>query len=213
MTLFENANKLPKQVNQLREGIGAFFSKIDRDPNHWTLLSLVIAVFASLFIYSEQFILGAVLIVLSGFFDWVDGAVARYSRRVTKLGAYIDTVSDRYTEFLYLFPLFFVAIPGVIWPAKVWLSFYLFGAMATTYVKAAAKEKELNIPEIRGGILERAERVGLLTAGIFLAGFDIIFLAYLLPILAILANISAIQRIKKVLDETKPKPVIVEKKI
>jgi archaetidylinositol phosphate synthase len=207
------SDQLPKPLKQLREQIGAYFSKIDKDPNHWTAVSLVVAVAAAVFVGFEQFITGAILIALSGFFDWVDGAVARHVQKVTKKGAYLDTISDRYTEFLYLFPLFIIALPGIILPSKAWIALYLFGAMATTYAKAAAKEKELGIPEIRGGIIERAERVSLLTIGILLAAFDVYFLSYMVAILAVLANVSALQRIKKTLDALQPAPVAAEKKV
>jgi len=213
MTLFERSDRLPKQILQARDKLGAYFSKIDKNPDNWTAISLITAAAAAFALYSEQFIAGAVLIALSGFFDWVDGAVARHTNRVTKKGAYLDTVFDRYSEFLYIFPLFFVAIPGIIWPAKAWLALYLFGAMATTYVKAAAKEKELGIEEVRGGIVERAERVSLLVVGLLLASFDITFLAYMILLLAVLANVSAIQRIKKTLDALQPVPVLIERRI
>ena len=71
----------------------------------------------------------------------------------------------------------------------------LFGALMTTYAKSAAKEKGLVEGEIRGGIFERAERLLVLAVGIFLAALSPVFLTYVLAFLAVVTNISALQRI------------------
>ena len=78
----------------------------------------------------------------------------------------------------------------------------------TTYVKAAAKEKELVEKELKGGLLERAERLIILFIGILLAYFDKFYLTYIIVVLAVLTNISALQRIiiaKKLSSKKKKK--------
>ncbi len=67
----------------------------------------------------------------------------------------------------------------------------------TTYAKAAAKEKEIIAEgkELKGGLLERAERLLILFAGILLAIANPLFLTYTIALLAVLSNISALQRI------------------
>jgi len=199
MTLFEKSEG-SSALTGFRKTIGEVFSKLGLSPNQWTALSLVVAVIAAFFIASSQFVLGAVLIIVSGFIDLIDGAVARHTGRVTKGGAYIDTVADRYAEFLYIIPLTFIAMPAVFLPFRTWLMAYLAGSMITTYAKSAAKEKELEIEEIRGGIVERAERISLYVIGLFLASIDLTYLSYMVMLLAVLVNISALQRVKKTLD-------------
>jgi archaetidylinositol phosphate synthase len=199
MTLFEKSEG-SSALTGFRKTIGAIFSKLGLSPNQWTMISLVVAVIAAAFILSGQYILGAVFIALSGFVDLVDGAVARQTGRVTKEGAYIDTIADRYAEFLYILPLAFLPLPTVLLPFRAWLLLYIFGAMMTTYAKAAAKEKELGIGEIRGGLIERAERVSIYAIGLLLASIDVLYLAYAVILLAVLVNISALQRVKKALD-------------
>ena len=73
---------------------------------------------------------------------------------------------------------------------------YLFGSMTITYAKAAAKEKELTKKEISGGLLERPERMILLFIGIVSAYFSPLYLTYVLVLLAVLVNITALQRIR-----------------
>jgi hypothetical protein len=71
--------------------------------------------------------------------------------------------------------------------------------MFTTYVKSAAKEKELigEGQELKGGLIERPERLALLFVGILAATVDIALLLDIVIVLAILTNISALQRIWK----------------
>src|SRR3989344_4043398 len=159
--------------------VGILFSKFGLTPNQWTMLSLLPAIAAFYFLFQQQFLVAAGFFAVAGFLDLVDGSVARVTGRVTKFGAYLDTVVDRYIEALIVLGLFFVSMPSFYLPANFWLLLYLFGGMMTTYVKAAAKEKELVREELKGGAFERAERLGLLFLGIFFGAFDLNYLALL----------------------------------
>ena len=64
----------------------------------------------------------------------------------------------------------------------------------TYYSKAAAKEKDFVKSEIRGGLVERAERLLILFAGILLAGIDAVYLTFAIVLLAFLSNVTVIQR-------------------
>ena len=185
-----------KILTKMRAWIGKTFSKLGLSPNQWTIVSFIAAIFAAVSIYSMNFLLGAVFIIISGLIDLIDGAVARHTKTVTRKGAYLDTIVDRYNEFLYVFPLVFLPISMPLVPIYGWVFLYIFGGMMTTYAKAAAKEKGLE-KEIRGGMLERAERVGIYTLGLIIASFNMAAFGYVMILLALLSNISAVQRISK----------------
>ncbi len=70
-----------------------------------------------------------------------------------------------------------------------------FGSLMTTYVKAAAKEKELVEKEIKKGLLGRGERVILISLAMLLGIFNLSWMLYPIVILAIFSNLTAIQRI------------------
>ncbi|GAF97533.1 unnamed protein product, partial [marine sediment metagenome] len=115
----------------------------------------------------------------------------------SRFGAYLDTIIDRYVEAIIVLGLLFVALPVFLVASYIWIFVYLFGSMMTTYAKAAAKEKEI-IPEgseLKGGLLERAERLIILFVGIILAAFNPLYLVYIIAGLAVLTNVSALQRI------------------
>jgi phosphatidylglycerophosphate synthase len=171
------------------------FARLPLTPNQWTLVSIVPAVASAYYLIVQQFLYAAFLFAAASFLDLVDGSVARVTGRVTKKGAYLDTIIDRYIEAILVFGLLFASLPLPNPLPSAWLFAYLFGAMMTTYAKAAAKEKNLVEEELRGGLTERAERLILLFSGILLGAFDKTYLAYTIMLLAILSNITALQRI------------------
>lgn len=209
MTLY----KKREQFGSLSIKIGMIFSKFGLSPNQWTIVSLIPALAAVFFLANGQFLEAAGCFIVASFLDMVDGSVARVTGRVTRFGAYLDTIIDRYVEALIILGLLFVTLPAVDipylpWkvPMTAWLFVYFFGGIMTTYSKAAAKEKNIFVDkELRGGLLERAERLLLLFIGILLAHFDPWLLSVMIIILAVLANISALQRMYIAYKEAKAK--------
>jgi len=183
--------------------VGIIFSKFGLSPNQWTILTLIPAIMSVYFLAKQDFISAALLFIIASFMDMIDGSVARVTGRASMLGAYLDTIVDRYVEALIIFGLLFVRFPVIPIPylsfevpVFAWIFLYFFGGMMTTYAKAAAKEKNIfKEKELKGGILERADRLILLFVGILLAYLDPLYLGIIIIALAILANISAIQRI------------------
>ena len=190
MTFYANRQRF----ENLSVKIGAAFSRLGLSPNQWTVLTIVPAIVALYFLVNSQFLFAAIFFIVSGFLDMVDGAVARVVGKATKRGAYLDTMMDRYVEAVIILGLLFVPLPGLVIPASAWLFLYFIGSMMTTYAKSAAKGKGIVDKELKGGILERAERMVILFIGILLAIFDISNLTYVIVLLAILANVSALQR-------------------
>lgn len=192
MTLY----KMRERFQDMSIRIGIVFSRFRLSPNQWTMVSVLPVLLALYMLYHGQFIPAALLFLLSSFIDLVDGSVARVTGRATTLGAYLDTIMDRYVEFIIILGILLAGIPGFYLPAAAWILLYLFGSLMTTYSKAAAREKGLSRTELRGGLLERAERLIILFAGIMLAAIEPIYLTYTIALLAVLTNLSALQRIR-----------------
>jgi len=186
--------------------VGNFFGKLPLNPNAWTLLSLVAAFASFYFILQEEFIPAALLFGIAAFLDVIDGSVARVKNKVSVLGAYLDTITDRYVEFIIIFGLFFAAYPhfdlmGIsLFSSKTMLLILLFGSLMTSYSISAAHEEGIEERRLRGGILERGERMMLLFLIILLSEFSRVYAIYLIAIMAVLANITALQRIKIAVD-------------
>ena len=180
--------------------VGIIFSKLGLSPNQWTLLSLVPTFIALYFLIKEAFLQAAILFIFASFIDIVDGSVAKVTGRVTKFGGYLDNVIDRYVEGIIIFGLLFASLPNLVLsgftiPVTALIFIYLFGGMMTTYAKASAKERDIVEKELKGGLLQRAERLLILFVGILLAIYNPLYLTYVIAILAVLTNITAIQRI------------------
>ena len=175
--------------------VGILFSRLRLSPNQWTGISIIFAIITFYLLAQESFLAAAVFLIISAFFDLVDGSVARVMGKASRLGAYLDTVADRYVEGMIAFGLLFAGLPGFFLPSYAWIFLYLFGSLMTTYAKSAAKEKGVVYQELKGGLLERAERMIILFIGILLASVQPLFLTYVIIILAVLSNISALQRI------------------
>lgn len=185
--------------------IGLLFSKVGLSPNMWTALSLApaIAGFASL--YYHQLAPAILLFALSGFIDIIDGNVARVTKSVSNLGAFLDGVIDRYVEFIMYLGLWLYLehTPEVLLPHGIWLLLLVFGAMMPSFITAYADHRNvISDPEkLRniGGLLERFERLALIYAGMFLGLFSPVLLVYTVILTVLLANLTAFQRIINVI--------------
>ena len=154
-------------------------------PNHLTVLGLGVSLLTALSFARGRERWGAVLLVLAGLFDFFDGSLARLSGQVTPFGAFLDSVIDRYSDLVVLAGIVFL-----FWgrPQEVVLTLVaLIGTVMVSYTKARAQAIGVAC-EI--GLMERPERLIVLIAG---GLFDLMTAA--LWVLAILVNLTAIQRI------------------
>ncbi len=181
------------------ERIGKMLAKTGASPNHLTALSILLsfAVFYSVIMhrFAEAMIIFAIVALL----DAADGSLARATGKATKRGAYLDTIADRFAEFIVLFSLVFIGMPGIFMPHAAWIMLFMFGSLMTTYAKSAAKEKDIVKDELKGGILERAERMALIFIILALGIIGPLYMAFAVSAGAILSNITALQRIASAL--------------
>lgn len=191
------ANLKSEETDRLVRG----FAALGLSPNGWTLLSLVPAVAGMAALSLHSLAAGLALFVLSGFIDMVDGAVARATGQSTTKGAFIDGVVDRYVELmLYLGLLFFLGRGEFLFlPYEAWFILLIFGAVMTSFVRAYADHRGLVKDQAKlkemGGLLERGERLLLLYAGMLLGTLDQRWLMIAVVLTALLANLTALERI------------------
>jgi CDP-diacylglycerol--glycerol-3-phosphate 3-phosphatidyltransferase len=130
---------------------------------------------------------GGVIALVAAIFDMLDGRVARLRGRETKFGAYLDSTMDRYSDMLLFLGLLvlYARLERTGLMVLVWVA--AFGGFMTSYARARA---ESLIPRCPVGLLERPERVVLVIAGAILNR-----MVAVLWIIAILSNITAVQRV------------------
>jgi len=164
-------------------------------PNVLTTIGLVINLISAAVVATGNFLAGGLLVLFSGLFDLLDGAVARHTNRVTKFGALYDSTVDRLTEGALFFALAWFYLPRGN-NIEVLLAFLaMVGSFLISYIRARAEGVGI---ECKVGIFTRAERVLILVLGLLL---NQMFIALLL--LALLSFITVIERMVHVWRESK----------
>ena len=178
-------NNLRDTLRPVLEKIGKGFASTGLSANFWTGIGLVFA-FASALTYGlgieYGLIIGGVLLLVSGFFDIVDGQVALVKGTTSKKGGYLDSMFDKIAETAIFLG---ILIGGYVEPYLVLLAITL--SLLVSY--ARAKSDSLNIKLQGVGIGERAERL-LVIAVIGIIGF----MGIAVLIVVIIAAITLIQR-------------------
>jgi phosphatidylglycerophosphate synthase len=157
------------------------------NPNLFTLMGFFSTLFASFLILKEFWILAGLFIILSGIFDLIDGVVARKLGKVTAYGGFLDSVLDRYSDLLLLLSLLIYYLKKGDPVLVILTSFVSIGTALIPYVRARAEAA--NVP-CNIGLMERAERIILLSAGVLFGWMEM-----MLWVLAILTHFTVIQRI------------------
>jgi CDP-diacylglycerol--glycerol-3-phosphate 3-phosphatidyltransferase len=139
------------------------------NPNVLTFLGLVVnTVAALLFGYANgdnqarMFRYAGLVIIGSGFFDLVDGRVARASGQVTRFGGFFDSVIDRYSDASQFLGLLVFYARGDRFFYVVLTAFVMISAIMVSYTRARA---ESLIGSCRVGFMERPERLVLVIIG------------------------------------------------
>ncbi|MCK4550839.1 MAG: CDP-alcohol phosphatidyltransferase family protein [Candidatus Aenigmarchaeota archaeon] len=193
-------SRYPNTSKKISDILGTIFSKIPISPTSWTILSLLFAFIGFLALYKKFLFYGFVFFLAAVFCDAVDGAVARRKNKETAIGAYLDGISDRITEAFLLFGLAFYIIPAFYLPGYIWLFMLLFfGSCMTSFAKVYADHKKtLTEEKIKnmGGILERAERVSIILAGMLIGClYGEKYITYSIVFAAALAAATFTQRV------------------
>ena len=161
-------------------------------PNTITLAGLIITVLAALAFTAGYIRLGGVLVLLGGLCDTFDGVIARSRGKTTRYGAFFDSVIDRYSELVMFFGItaHFVLVKDYLTLIAVF--FAMCGSIMVSYSRARAESLDY---KAHVGIMQRAERIVLLGAG---ALFHITALKIAIWLIAVLSNLTALQRIRYV---------------
>lgn len=167
--------------------VGGFLNRIGLMPNTMTLLGLAGTTLGAYFLARGNMLWGGLLVLVMVPIDALDGTMARLRGEAGDFGAFVDSVSDRYSELIILGGLlyYFLTIND---PIGTMLSFAAAaGSVLVSYVKARAE----GLGYTAGiGILTRVERYLVLTPSL-LFNQPLIGVA----LIAILANFTALQRI------------------
>jgi len=157
------------------------------NPNFFTLLGFFATLIGSFLILKGNWLLAGLAVILSGLLDLFDGVAARKLGKVTAFGGFLDSVLDRYSDLLLLLALLIDGLRKGDSRLVLLASFASMGTMLIPYVRA--KAEALQVP-CTVGLMERAERIILLSIGILFQWMEPV-----LWILAIFTHFTVLQRI------------------
>jgi archaetidylinositol phosphate synthase len=138
----------------------------------------------------------ATLILLSGLLDAFDGVLARKTGTVTRFGGFFDSVADRYSDAVVLGA---IVVSGLCEP--LWGMAALIGSLMVSYARARAEAA--GVAMIAVGFAERAERMILLVIVTLGAYYRIELLGYGIIVLALIANLTVVQRVAHFMGEVR----------
>jgi len=207
--------ELRTRVRGLAEPVARGFGRLGLTPNHLTLIGFGIAIVAAWAAASQAWLAAGILVIVGGVFDLFDGALARATGRANRLGAFYDSVFDRWGEAVVYVGIAWGALElGLIRP--ILLSVTAMGA-AFMVSYARAKSESLAFTSGAGmaavGIAPREVRIVILTIGLIAAGLlpgfpedmdgaggaayplQALALEAALALITILATITTVQRI------------------
>ena len=167
--------------------LGGFFNRLGITPNMMTMLGLIGNTIGAYFLARGEMLTGGIFVLLMTPIDALDGTMARLRGESGDFGAFVDSVTDRYSELiiygglLYHFLLLGEPTGGLL----VFVA--AAGSVLVSYVKARAEALGY---EAKVGILTRVERYLVLAPALV---FNQLFIG--LGIIAVFANITALQRI------------------
>jgi archaetidylinositol phosphate synthase len=155
-------NKIRELLNPTLEKIGTVFATTGVSANGWSCLSLCALVLAGVTYSTAPFtanlgwfylpLIGSFLLLIGGFFDIVDGSVARVTKHSSQKGAFLDSTGDRISE-----SVIFIGIALGALAEPIWCMVALALSFLVSYVRAKAESLGVQLSGL--GVGERAERL------------------------------------------------------
>ncbi len=160
-------NRFREKLVPITTLIGNNFGSLGLSPTFWSMIAFAFAILSSIFFGLSNFlseqgivfpsqIFASIMLLISGFFDIVDGSVARVSKRSTSRGAFLDSNFDKISEALIFIG---IAIGGLSSPILAMIA--LSTSILVSYIRARAESLGIELKGI--GIGERAERLLILS--------------------------------------------------
>ncbi len=175
-------DKLRNYVGGMVEPIARLMVRAGFTANMASAVGFMFSLVAAHAILSNSLNLASILILISGFFDLIDGAIARVAGRVSKFGSFLDSVIDRYSDA--------TIVISVILSRRCDLAIGLIalvGFLMVSYARAKGEMLGVNMAGV--GIAERAERLIILAIGAFVNALN-----YAVLLLALLTHITVLMR-------------------
>jgi archaetidylinositol phosphate synthase len=194
-------NRFREKLIPITTLIGNNFGSLGLSPTFWSMIGFAFAILSSIFFGLTNFlnqqgiefpsqIFASILLLISGFFDIVDGSVARVMKKSTTKGAFLDSNFDKISEALIFIG---IAIGGLSNPILAMIALSI--SILVSYLRARAESLGIELKGV--GIGERAERLLILSICGFIPISESIQWGVIIIIL--ISGFSFLQRFRYVL--------------
>jgi len=182
-------------VRRKAEALMSAVGRVPLTPNQVTVVGVALTFAAAFLVAFGQLRWAGVVLIFAGTCDILDGALARSTNASYPYGAFLDSTLDRYSEGAIYAGLtaYFVGMGG---PLQRWLVLATLAALAgsflVSYVRARAQSLGF---ACESGLFARPERVVVTVIGLLFGGVVLYAVVFLL---AVVTNLTALQRIREV---------------
>lgn len=188
-------------ARRMAEAVVSPLAHLGVDPNVITVVGFMLNIATAAVLATGHLSAGGALLLISGLFDMLDGALARIENTQSDFGAFLDSLLDRYSEAAILLALIYVFTIRQQTANVLLVYGVAIGSILISYARARAEGLGL---EAKVGIAPRPERILILGAGLLInANTTVVALV----ILAFLTHITALQRLFHVWRQTRNTPL------
>lgn len=168
-------------------GVLAFVLWTGIHPWQLTLLSLVLTIATGALIVTGWWLAAAVVLLLAGIADVMDGSVARHRGQARRSGAFMDSVLDRVADMVLFGSLFWAMSAHGDTPEAVLALITLVVSLAVSHVRAEAEASGVALTE---GLFQRLERMIVMILALAIPGA-------MLPALVLLAGLGSVTLLQR----------------
>jgi len=202
--------KIKKKIQSMLKTEAAIANRIGLTPNHLSIIGVILGVISGISYWlaginmpdpsegRSYLFMAVILLLASGFFDALDGALARLYGETSRKGGFLDSLLDRYVDAAVYSGIMLGGLCDPLWGLLA-----LIGSLLTSYVRARSEAE--NIPMESVGIFERAERIIIIAAASLLSLVWMDALRWSILLLALVTNFTVIQRVAYFLRKSSPK--------
>jgi CDP-diacylglycerol--glycerol-3-phosphate 3-phosphatidyltransferase len=210
ITTSNQVNKSTARLQVFRKSIAvvvtkpvvSILAKTGVTPDMVTWFGFILILAASVLAGIGHLVASGCVVLISGFFDIIDGALARGTNQVTRFGAVLDSTLDRVSEAVILLGItayyLFNSVANFEWIVLI-IGLAILGSFLVSYVRARAEGIGL---DCQVGIFTRTERVIILALGLLFSGIDMLLVVVLI-IITVMSFVTIVQRMAYVAKQLK----------
>ena len=191
--------RIKKRIQSMLRKEAEIANEVGLTPDHLSIIGLLSGLFSGLLYWlagvnmfnpamSRVYLLAAIIMLLiSGFMDALDGALARIYGKASAKGGFLDSLIDRYVDSAIYIGIILGGLCDLLWGLLA-----LIGSLLTSYARARSEAEGVPMETI--GLFERAERIIVIIVASLLNVFGIDIIRWGILLLAIATNLTVLQR-------------------